>query len=111
MVEAWLVELMTTYNRDSHEQRHGYMTQLHLPGEVFQSLVWWALQALPDEILVGMDVDPDRPHRPEIQAYFEGDEVHTNLFQGQGHVVKEAHIVNRGDSYSCLLYTSPSPRD
>ena len=100
MVEAWLVELMTTYNRDSHEQRHGYMTQLHLPGEVFQSLVWWAPQALPDEILVGMDVDPDRPHRPEIQAYFEGDEVHTNLFQGQGHIVKEAHIVNRGDSYS-----------
>ena len=100
MVEAWLVELMTAYNRDSRSQRNGYLAQLHMPGEVFQSLVWWALQSLPDEILVGMDVDPEQPHRKDVEAYFEGEEVHERLFQGQGYVVKEARIVNRGDSYS-----------
>ena len=100
MVEAWLEDLMTSYNRDSHAQRGGYLAQVHMPGDVFQSLVWWALQALPDEILVGIDIDGDRPHRTEVNAYFEGDEVHDRLFQGQGYVIKEAHIVNRGDSYS-----------
>ena len=57
-------------------------------------------KALPDEILVGIDIDAERPHRREVDAYFEGDEVHDRLFQGQGYVIKEAHIVNRGDSYS-----------
>lgn len=100
MVEAWLEDLMTSYNRDSHAQRAGYLAQVHMPGEVFQSLVWWALQALPDEILVGIDIDAERPHREEVETYFEGEEVHSNLFQGQGYLIKEAHIVNRGDSYS-----------
>jgi len=100
MVEAWLETLMGAYNRDSYEQREGYMAQIHMPGEVFQSLVWWALQSLPDEILVGLDVDPNRLHRPEVETYFDGPEVHDHLFQGQGHIINEAHIVNRGDSYS-----------
>ena len=100
MVEAWLRDLMTSYNRDSYAQRAGYLAQVHMPGEVFQSLVWWALQSLPDEILVGIDIDAERPHRKEVEAYFEGEESHSRLFQGQGYVIKEAHIVNRGDSYS-----------
>ena len=100
MVEAWLEALMKGYNRVSIEQREGYMAQVHLPGEVFQSLVWWALQALPDEILVGLDVDEHRRHRPEVEAAFSGESVHDRLFEGQGHLIKEAHIVNRGDSYS-----------
>ena len=61
MVEAWLEDLMTSYNRDSHAQRGGYLAQIHMPGGVFQSLVWWALQSLPDEILVGIDIDGERP--------------------------------------------------
>ena len=100
MVEAWLVELMTSYNRDSRDQRNGYVAQLHMPGDVFQSLVWWALQSLPDEILVGLDIAPDQVNLKEVEAYFAGDDVRKGLFQGQGHVISEAHIVNRGDSYS-----------
>ena len=100
MVEAWLVDLMTAYNRESHAQRDGYLAQILMPGEVFQTLIWWSLQSLPDEILVGIDVDAHRPHQREVEAYFEGDEVRNNLFQGQGYVLNEAHIVNRGDSYS-----------
>jgi hypothetical protein len=100
MVEDWLETLMRSYNHDSYEQRSGYMAQVHLPGSVFQSLVWWALQSLPDEILVGIDINPNMPHQPEVDDYFSGEEVHGNLFQGQGYVISEAHIVNRGDSYS-----------
>jgi hypothetical protein len=100
MVEAWLVDLMTAYNRESHAQRDGYIAQLHLPGSVFQDLVWWGLQSLPDEILVGMDIDPNRPVRQDVEAFFSGKERHDRLFQGQGYLINEAHIVNRGDSYS-----------
>ena len=100
MVEAWLEDLMTSYNRDSHAQRGGYVAQVHMPGDVFQSLVWWALQALPDEILVGIDIDGDRPHRAKWTPISKATTSTTRLFQGQGYVIKEAHIVNRGDSYS-----------
>ena len=80
--------------------RHAYAAQLHLPGPVFRELVVWALQSLPDEILVGLDVDPNRKHIDEVESAFEGQEHVSNLFGGQGYVIKEAHVVNRGDSYS-----------
>ena len=57
MAEPWLEELMVSYNRESFQSRESYTAQIHLPGHVFEELVWWALQALPDEILVGLDVD------------------------------------------------------
>lgn len=100
VVETWLVEAMRSYNAESYSMRHSYAAQLHLTGPLFRDLVIWALQALPDEILVGMDVDPDRKHVEEVQNAFEGDEHVSNLFGGQGYVIKEAHVVNRGDSYS-----------
>ncbi|MBT3652153.1 MAG: hypothetical protein HN541_02450, partial [Euryarchaeota archaeon] len=100
MVETWLVEAMRSYNAESHAMRHSYAAQLHLTGPLFRDLVIWALQALPDEILVGLDVNPDRKHIEEVQNAFEGHEHVSNLFGGQGYVIKEAHVVNRGDSYS-----------
>ena len=54
--------------------RHAYMTQLHLPGPIFRELVIWALQSLPDEILVGLDVDANRKHIDEVELMFEGQE-------------------------------------
>tara|TARA_B110000003_G_C16610052_1_gene519066 strand:- start:997 stop:1758 length:762 start_codon:yes stop_codon:yes gene_type:complete len=100
MVEAWLVELMTTYNEESYQSREAYTAQVHLPGSVFEDLVWWGLQALPDEILVGLDIDAQSPHVEEVDERFSATECIANLFQGQGYRIKEAHIVNRGDSYS-----------
>lgn len=100
MVEPWLEELMVVYNRDSFEKRSSYTAQVHIPGRVFEQLVWWALQALPDEILVGIDVDSDSPHIAEVERAFMGADFESNLFQGQGFIIGEAHIVNRGDSYS-----------
>ena len=56
VVETWLVEAMRSYNAESYTMRHSYAAQLHLTGPLFRDLVIWALQALPDEILVGLDV-------------------------------------------------------
>jgi len=80
--------------------RHAYAAQLHVPGAIFRDLVIWALQSLPDEILVGLDVDGERKNIEEVEVAFEGQEHVSNLFGGQGYVIKEAHVVNRGDSFS-----------
>ena len=40
MVEAWLEELMETYNRESYDGRESYTAQIHLPGRIFEELVW-----------------------------------------------------------------------
>jgi len=100
MVEAWLEKLMVTYNQESYASRDAYTAQIHLPGHLFEKLVWWALQALPDEILVGMDINSEAPHNQEVELKFRGSEHTEGLFQGQGFIIGEAHIVNRGDSYS-----------
>ena len=91
---------MRSYTAESYSMRHAYAAQLHLPGPLFRDLVIWALQSLPDEILVGLDVNADRKNIEEVEYAFEGQECVSNLFGGQGYVVKEAHVVNRGDSYS-----------
>ena len=54
MVEPWLEEIMSSYNLESYDSKDSYAAQLHMPGEIFQDLVWWALKSLPDEILVGL---------------------------------------------------------
>ncbi len=100
MVEPWLEALMADYNRDSMAQRDQYKAQVHLRGSVLQEIIWWALQSLPDEILVGLDFDGSRPVRQDVAAQFKSEHEQNDLFQGQGYVVTEAHIVNRGDSFS-----------
>ena len=59
-----------------------------------------AFQSLPDEILVGMDVNPDLPHSREVEKTYCGADFESGLFSGQGFVLGEPHLVNRGDSYS-----------
>ena len=72
----------------------------HLPGMVFADIVWWALQALPDEILVGIDVDANSALRQSGRTVLCQRTPLQSLFQGQGIRISEAHIVNRGNSYS-----------
>ncbi len=100
MVEAWLEEIMGSYNRESYDARNSYAAQLHMPGEIFQNLVWWALKSLPDEILVGLDIDFNQQQDKEVDELFASTQQVDGLFQGQGYLINEAHIVNRGDSYS-----------
>ena len=70
MVDKWLQEIMTSYNHDSFEARDSYAAQVYMPGKLFQNLVWWALQALPDEILVGLDIDANRRPSKDIEEVF-----------------------------------------
>ena len=100
MVEAWLEGIMATYNQESYDARDSYAAQLHMPGNIFQDLVWWALKSLPDEILVGIDIDFNQRQNPEVDDFFASKQQVKGLFQGQGFLINEAHIVNRGNSYS-----------
>ena len=100
MVESWLEEIMGSYNLESYDSRNSYAAQLHMPGEIFQDLVWWALKSLPDEILVGLDIDFNQQQNQQVDELFSSKQQVEGLFQGQGYLINEAHIVNRGDSYS-----------
>lgn len=100
MVESWLEEIMGSYNLESYDSRNSYAAQLHMPGEIFQNLVWWALKSLPDEILVGLDIDFNQQQNQQVDKLFSSTQQVEGLFQGQGYLINEAHIVNRGDSYS-----------
>ena len=66
MVAPWLVKAMQRYNNDSFANKDAYTAQVHMPGEpalprgwrfILQSILHWAFQSLPDEILVGIEVD------------------------------------------------------
>lgn len=91
---------MGSYNLESYDSRNSYAAQLHMPGEIFQNLVWWALKSLPDEILVGLDIDFNQQQNQQVDELFSSKQQVEGLFQGQGYLINEAHIVNRGDSYS-----------
>ena len=100
MPEQWLEEIMSSYNHDSFASRDSYAAQLYMPGGLFEKLIWWSLQALPDEILIGLDIDRSKLQRREVNEAFCSTQQVNDLFQGQGYIIGEAHIVNRGDSYS-----------
>ena len=60
----------------------------------------WSFQSLPDEILVGFDPNQNLPHNQEIHDFFIGSDHRVELHQGEGLVLGEPHLVNRGDSFS-----------
>ena len=80
MVEAWLEKIMASYNQESYEARDSYAAQLHMPGKIFQDLIWWALKSLPDEILVGLDVDVNQQQNPEVDDLFASIDIFTLSF-------------------------------
>ena len=47
-----------------------------------------------------MDVNPDLPHSREVEKTYCGVDFESGLFSGQGFVLGDPHLVNRGDSYS-----------
>ena len=91
---------MAAYNVASLTQRDAYAAQVHLPGDLLETVLAWAFQALPDEILVGWDANQSRPHVPAVEAHFRGASHRDDLFAGQGHMLTDATFVNQGDSWS-----------
>jgi len=100
MVDAWLAEAMSAYNAESLANRDGYRGLVHIPGDVLETILLWSLESLPDEILVGLDADTNRAHRDEVDELFRGVDHEDGLFAGEGQVLGDVTIVNRGDSWS-----------
>ncbi|MEC9118201.1 MAG: hypothetical protein VX854_01565 [Candidatus Thermoplasmatota archaeon] len=100
MVEPWLVDAAVAYNRQSFEQKDGYVGLIFLPIEHLETVLNWSFQSLPDEILVGFDPNQNLPHNQEIHDFFIGSDHRVELHQGEGLVLGEPHLVNRGDSFS-----------
>jgi len=100
MVVEWLLKSATAYNRRSLAERDAYTGIVMLPVRHLETILEWAFQSLPDEILIGFDVDANLPHHAEVIEAYEGDALRDGLFQGEGFVLGEPHLVNRGDSYS-----------
>ena len=99
MVVEWLLKSATAYNRRSLTERDAYTGIVMLPVQHLETILEWAFQSLPDEILIGFDVDATMPHHAEVIEVYEGDALRNGLFQGEGFVLGEPHLVNRGDSY------------
>jgi hypothetical protein len=100
MVDDWLVQAMSAYNSDSLANKDGYRGLIQMPGEILEQILHWSLESLPDEILIGLDADNNRPHQIEVDEMFEGVDHENGLFAGEGYVLGDATIVNRGDSFS-----------
>ncbi len=100
MVDGWLVAAMSAYNLDSLANKNGYRALIMMPGTTLQQILHWSLESLPDEILVGLDADSNRPNIPEVEEKFAGENHEDGLFAGEGYILGEATIVNRGDSFS-----------
>jgi len=100
MVASWLIEAATSYNRTSIQNRDGYSAFVLLPVRHLETILNWAFESLPDEILIGFDPLQSTPVREEIVETCGGADYREDLFAGQAFVIGEPHLVNRGDSFS-----------
>ena len=100
MVASWLVEAAASYNGASLEKRDSYSAFVMLPVRHLETILNWAFEALPDEILIGFDPLQSMPIEAEIIETCKGMDHRDDLFAGQAFVIGEPHLVNRGDSFS-----------
>ena len=100
MVASWLVEAAASYNGASLEKRDSYSAFVMLPIRHLETILNWAFEALPDEILIGFDPLQSMPIEAEIIETCKGMDHRDDLFAGQAFVIGEPHLVNRGDSFS-----------
>ena len=99
MIPIWLHEAASEYNRQSLANRDAYAAVLLMPIQNLATILDWTFQSLPDEILVGMDSDHERANPKEVEEAYAGADHDTGLFAGQGYLLDEPRLVNRGDSY------------
>ena len=79
-MDSWLVSAMTNYNHASLEKKEAYVASIHMPGKILAELVSWCFQSLPDEILVGIDVDNNKPHNSDVEELFRGHD-HRDMYK------------------------------
>tara|TARA_B100000676_G_scaffold35289_1_gene33265 strand:- start:6791 stop:7492 length:702 start_codon:yes stop_codon:yes gene_type:complete len=100
MAGDWLAQAASEYNADSIESKDAYPAHILIPIDALSDILEWTFQSLPDEILVGMDANTSLPHRGDVEDALRGSDFEDGLFSGQGFVLGNPHLVNRGDSFS-----------
>ena len=99
MIPIWLHEAASRYNSQSLANRDAYAAVLLMPIQNLATILDWTFQSLPDEILVGMDPDHQLENPKEVVEAYAGADQENGLFAGQGYLLGEPHLVNRGDSF------------
>ena len=99
VIPQWLHDAARDYNAHSRENRDAYAAVLLMPIQNLATILDWTFQSLPDEILVGMDVDHELANPREVVEAFAGADQNFGLFAGQGYLLGEPHLVNRGNSF------------
>ena len=99
MIPIWLHEAASQYNSQSLANRDAYAAVLLMPIQNLATILDWTFQSLPDEILVGMDPDHQLENPKEVVDAYAGVDQENGLFAGQGYLLGEPHLVNRGDSF------------
>ena len=99
MIPIWLHEAASRYNSQSLANRDAYAAVLLMPIQNLATILDWTFQSLPDEILVGMDPDHQLENPKEVVDAYAGVDQENGLFAGQGYLLGEPHLVNRGDSF------------
>ena len=99
MIHPWLIQAAREYNAEALRNRDSYAAVLLMPVDNLDTIIDWTFKSLPDEILVGMDPNPQCPNPNEVEEKYSGVQPEVNLFEGQGYVLGEPHLVNRGDSF------------
>jgi hypothetical protein len=100
MVDEWLVKSAQKYNKQSLENKDGYPAFILMPITTLEKIINWTFQSLPDEILVGIDPNPEIKNPKKIEDLYRGVNFQNKLFAGQGYILGEPHLVNRGDAFS-----------
>jgi hypothetical protein len=100
MVNEWLVKSAQKYNKQSLENKDGYPAFILLPITTLEKILNWTFESLPDEILVGMDPNPKNQNPKKVEDLYRGVNFQNKLFAGQGYILGEPHLVNRGDAFS-----------
>ena len=98
IIEDWILNAAVDYNIDSWKKRRNYVAHLLIPIETLSKIVHWSFTCLPDEILVGIDPDFSIKHPKIVDEKFKP--FKADLFAGQGFLLGEPHLINRGDSFS-----------
>jgi len=99
LIPIWLHEAANRYNSQSLANRDAYAAVLLMPIQNLVTILDWTFQSLPDEILVGMDPDHQLENPKEVVERYAGVDEENELFAGQGYLLGEPHLVNRGDSF------------
>ncbi|MBM47660.1 MAG: hypothetical protein CMB35_03495, partial [Euryarchaeota archaeon] len=85
MVADWLLEAAAEYNRASLEARDSYPAHVLMPVGTLATIIDWSFRSLPDEILVGIDIDTARPNPGGVDEVFGG--ARDGMFAGQGYLM------------------------